>query len=395
MRPLDIAIAGCGPCGLAAALLLERQGHRVTLFERFAEPQPIGSGLMIQPTGLAVLAQLGLADAVLALGARVDRLHGTAGGRTVLDVPYAALGKSERFGIGIHRAALFALLWQAVQTRPIALRAGTAVSGTALEGDRRHRLLDGGSRSEGFDLVVDTLGTWSPLVEQPHRPLGFGALWTTLAWPELGPFADNVLTQRYERASKMVGVLPTGTGLGSQRQLAFFWSLHGDRFASWQQGGLGPWKQEVERLWPETTILLDQIVDPAQLTFARYAHRTLRVPALERLIHLGDAWHCASPQLGQGANMALLDAWALAAALERSGSVEEALAGAIRMRQRHVRLYQALTWFLTPVYQSDSTLIPLFRDRLVAPLSRIPALTRLQANLVSGLVGDPLAPRGL
>ena len=54
MQDLNIAIAGCGPCGLAAALLLHRAGHEVTLFERFDTPRPIGSGLMIQPTGMAV-----------------------------------------------------------------------------------------------------------------------------------------------------------------------------------------------------------------------------------------------------------------------------------------------------------------------------------------------------
>ena len=49
---IDIAIAGCGLAGLATALLLHRDGHRVTLFERFDAPRPVGSGLMIQPTAL-------------------------------------------------------------------------------------------------------------------------------------------------------------------------------------------------------------------------------------------------------------------------------------------------------------------------------------------------------
>jgi 2-polyprenyl-6-methoxyphenol hydroxylase-like FAD-dependent oxidoreductase len=33
--PLDVAIAGCGPAGLATALFLSRAGHRVTLFDQF------------------------------------------------------------------------------------------------------------------------------------------------------------------------------------------------------------------------------------------------------------------------------------------------------------------------------------------------------------------------
>lgn len=121
MRGLNIAIAGCGPCGLAAALLLHRTGHQVTLFERFDTPRPIGSGLMIQPTGMAVLDQLGLLDDVLRRGSRIDRLFGKAGDRVVLDVHYAALRHRAMFGIGIHRASLFAILHEAV------LRAGITV----------------------------------------------------------------------------------------------------------------------------------------------------------------------------------------------------------------------------------------------------------------------------
>ena len=79
-RPWDehstIAIAGAGPAGLATALYLDRLGHRVTLFERFDKPKPIGSGLILQPTGLAVLADLGLHDEIAALGQPLDRLRG-------------------------------------------------------------------------------------------------------------------------------------------------------------------------------------------------------------------------------------------------------------------------------------------------------------------------------
>lgn len=61
-RRLKIAVAGRGPGGLAAALLLRRDGRAISLFERFEQPRPPGSGLMIQPTGLAVPDRLGLAE---------------------------------------------------------------------------------------------------------------------------------------------------------------------------------------------------------------------------------------------------------------------------------------------------------------------------------------------
>ena len=88
--------------------------------------------------------------------------------------------------------------------------------------------------------------------------------------------------------------------------------------------------------------------------------------------------------------MALLDAWALALALRERELLADALAQAVALRRRHVRLYQAMSLLLTPVYQSDSRLIPLLRDRLIGPVSKLPSVMRLQAAMVSGLVGAPL-----
>ncbi len=396
MTPLEIAVAGCGPAGLAAALLLHRDGHRVTLFERFDAPRPIGSGPMIQPTGLAVLTTLGLADALLDHGARIERLRGEArrSGRTVLDVRYAALGKRDRFGVGIHRAALFAILHEAVVAEGIAMETSCAVAGSeVLAGGRRNLLLAGGRRAGPFDLIVDALGTRTPLAPPCGRALAYGALWGTLDWPDDAAFDPAALEQRYRRASVMVGVLPVGRVPGGTRaQAAFFWSLRADRLDAWRSAGLEAWKREAEALWPATRPLLDQIDTPDRLTFARYAHRTLPVPAEPGLIHIGDAWHSASPQLGQGANMALLDAYALASALRNAADVGAALDRAIAMRRRHVHLYQLLTALFTPVYQSDSRILPFVRDRLVGPLSTLWPATRIQAAMVSGLIGDPLRP---
>ena len=103
----------------------------------------------------------------------------------------------------------------------------------------------------------------------------------------------------------------------------------------------------------------------------------MRMPAADRLAVIGDAAHSTSPQLGQGANMALLDVYGLATALEQRVDLQAALESYARQRRFHVRLYQGMSRLFTPFYQSDSVLLPLLRDRLVAPISRVPVAARL------------------
>ncbi len=396
MGGYDIAVAGCGPAGLAAALLLARDGHRVRLFERFDTPRPIGSGLMIQPTGRAVLRALGLEDELLRAGDRIDRLHGLSmpSGRTVLNVHYAWL-KGGHSGIGIHRAALFDILFRAVREAGIPIETGRTIRGSTAAGGGRKLLFETGP-SARFDLVVDALGMASPLAPPCGHPLAYGALWASLDWPDGGPFDPSALEQRYVAARKMVGVLPIGRlSPGGPRKAAFFWSLRADRQTEWHAAGLDAWKTEVAGLWPETAPFLDQIAAPDDLTFAHYAHRTLPRPADHALIHIGDAWHSTSPQLGQGANMALLDAWALARGLREARDLPGALTMAVALRSDHVRLFQALSILFTPAYQSDGQALPFVRDRVVAPFIDWWPATTIQAAMVTGLMGYPLRTLGL
>lgn len=103
MRELNVGVVGAGIGGLTAAALLADRGDRVTIFDRFDAPAPVGSGLVVQPTGRAVLAMVGALDRALSLGCLIGRMHGTDTGRPVLDVSY---GAAEDHGLAIHRAAL-------------------------------------------------------------------------------------------------------------------------------------------------------------------------------------------------------------------------------------------------------------------------------------------------
>ena len=53
-----------------------------------------------------------------------------------------------------------------------------------------------------------------------------------------------------------------------------------------------------------------------------------------------------------------------------------------------------MSWMFTPFYQSDSRILPLIRDRLVAPLSRNRLAGHLLARLVSGALVEPVSGLG-
>ncbi len=395
MQRLSIAIAGAGPAGLTAALFLTRDGHSVTLFDQFDTPRPLGSGLILQPTGLRVLGELGLAERIVGLGSRIDRLFGRVlpSRRVVLDVRYGVLA-SERFGLAVHRAALFNVLFDAVSDARIPLERNWRVVSLDRAADQRPVLVgEGGTRAGPFDLVVDALGVRSPLFAlfgaTKRRDLPYGALWASLPWPREG-FEPNALEQRYRRASTMIGVLPIGRRHESgEAEAAFFWSLPHREYSRWLAEGLDAWKARVIEVWPETAPLLELIDDPAKMTLARYSHHMLRKPVAARLVAVGDAFHAASPQLGQGANMAMLDADALALALREEPDLAAALRCYAARRRRQMLFYQALSAGFTPFYQSDSRVLPVLRDLAIAPATRLPLIRRFVAASVAGLVLAP------
>jgi len=145
-----IGVVGAGTAGLAAAALLARAGHHVEVLERAPSPGPVGAGLLLQPTGIAVLQRLGVLEEVTAGAAWVSEVHGTTvEGRRFMDLAYARLGEGVH-GLGVHRGALFTALRGAAQ------RAGAGIL-PGVEVVRRvdRTLIDaGGARYGPFAWIV-------------------------------------------------------------------------------------------------------------------------------------------------------------------------------------------------------------------------------------------------
>lgn len=382
---LRIAIVGYGTAGQACAALLARQGHAPEVFERAPVLGPVGAGLLLQPTGMAVLHEIGVLDDAVRSGRKVRRLFGdTREGRCVMDMQYRELD-ARLFGVGIQRGALFDLLGRAWPGRD-GVRCGVRVVG--VDAERGIVRAESGDAFGPYDLVIVADGAASSLrgsvgpsrIDQPYP---WGALWCLVPMDDW-PHADQ-LRQRYLAARKMIGLLPVGTRPDDPvPRLSFFWSLPMHAFEAWERDGIDAWKSELAALWPDVLPRIAHLDAPMQLARASYRDSALRTWHRGRVVLIGDAAHAMSPQLGQGVNMALMDAQALCAALATSGSIAAALAAYERERRSHVGIYHFWSRWLTPIFQSDLDWAAALRDRFFHPLGRLPGGRGTMLRVLSG-----------
>lgn len=395
----DVGIVGCGFAGTASATLLARAGHRVTIYEEFDEPAAIGAGIVLQPTGMSVLAELGLLGPALERGARIDALHCTTpNGRTVVKLEYARLVPGW-FGLGMHRGALFQLLHGAALAAGASVRHAVSVARVE-ELPRKARVIGRSGELLGeHDLVVIANGARSDLrrssgLVRRDQKYPWGALWFVARDPD--GFYVQRLRQIASGTRHFLGLLPTGFGpVGphtDEHQVSLFWSIRMDRVADFRRAGLEPWKRQILSFEPDAAFVLDQIQDIDQVLAAGYHDIVLSPWHTQRRVFIGDAAHAMSPQLGQGTNLALLDASALAASLSEKVALAVALERYSRAREEHIRFYQFASRWLTPLFQSDHAWLGPLRNWGMGLACRLPPIEAEMLRTMSGIKLGIVAP---
>jgi 2-polyprenyl-6-methoxyphenol hydroxylase-like FAD-dependent oxidoreductase len=390
---MKVAIVGCGTAGGAAALFLTRQGHEVVVFERVPDPRAVGAGIILQPTGQAVLARLGLEKEVCERGARLDGLVvRNATGRKIMELSYEDVG--DLFGLGIHRGVLFRELFAAAK------RETEVITGLGIDHLEGRRLIDEHGVAHGpYDLIVVADGAKSKLrdditdIRTTIRPYPWGAMWFLASDPDRN-FRGR-LFQTVRGNARMLGFLPTGLGPeeGAHPVTSIYWSIRADRVDAFRHAGVDAWKEEIRgMLDPEDLAraepLLAQIEHESQVLFTSYNDVEMWPWAHDRVVFLGDAAHAMSPQLGQGCNLALLDALTLAECMDVFATdVTRALEMYCMKRRSHLGVYTQATRWLTPFFQGDVQVLGDLRDLFMPIAAKIPFARALMTRSMAGVLG--------
>ncbi len=395
VKSLDIAVVGTGTAGSASALFLARAGHRVTVYERVLDPQPVGAGIMLQPTGMAVLAALGLLREVVDRGEPLTRLVAeTSSGRRVLDLAYADLA-SDLYGVGLHRGVLFGSLFKAVQSEPrVTLKLGLDIEDLSADGAGYWLLEKQTRRRFGpHDLVIVCNGARSSLRDDTshHKTVErypWGALWAVV--PDVEHRYRQQLFQVVRGTRVLIGMLPSGLGpTGTTPHVSLFYSLRADRLEEHRASDFSKWKASVLSDAPAAAAVLEHLRSHDDLLFSEYHDVVMWPWNVGRVVYLGDSAHAMSPQLGQGANLALVDAAMLAQSFEGAESVDDALFRYSRTRRGHLAWYQFVTRWLTPFFQSDLLPLGVVRDLLFGIACKVPLF---RSEMVAMMAGISLGP---
>ena len=329
----SMVIVGAGIGGLAAAVVLAKQGWDVDVYDQAHKIDPVGAGIQLGPNAVRVLESIGLRDRISASAVETTGLTVRAGtnGRVLCDMPH---GKAaiDRWGapfLVIHRGDLQLALLAEAETLPnIRITLGrrleelqakehgvravfskygdeTPVDATALIGAdgiwSKTRSFVGLTTPTGFSgcvawrttVPVDATPAWArqpvsnlwlgPGAHVVHYPIRGGALinivavvqdsWRERGWSEAGDIAW--INRRFRTWHSDLG------DLIGRAETWLRWSLF-DRPPEWK--------------WTRGTVAL-----------------------------LGDAAHPMLPFMAQGASQALEDAKVLGDCLAAPGDVSAAL----------------------------------------------------------------------
>jgi 6-hydroxynicotinate 3-monooxygenase len=377
-----IAVVGGGLGGTLAAILLQRAGHQVAVYEQAPELARIGAGINLGANVMKIMRHVGLEATMNGIGlvprTGASRLWDT--GDVLFQRPYGEW--RERYGahhLIMHRGDLQRVLCGALH--PGTMRFGKRLVGLENSGDDTRLIFADGSQAVA-GIVIGADGVNSKVreillgVEPPTYTgtVAYRAIFPThlLSGPPLANdstkwWSDERLPSQEDRHFIVYY-------LTAQRDEIYF--VTGSPEPHWPGDSFAPVPVAIEEIRACYEGFHSEVIRVIEA-----CPQASKWPLLERdprpvwsrdgVVLLGDACHPMKPHMGQGAAMALEDAVILARCIEASGPDVPAAfslyeATRIGRTSRVQRESHANTWLRDP---TDPSWV-FGHDALTTPLGR-------------------------
>jgi len=346
MSDLPILIAGGGIGGLATAIGLAQKGVASLVLERAPELGEIGAGIQLGPNAFHAFDYLGVGDQARDMAVYIDslRLMDAMSGSEITRIPLDE-GFRTRFGnpyAVIHRGDLHGVFLKACMDHPLVdLRTSAEVADYDQDGSSVTVTLASGERVTGRALIGAD-GLWSNIRK---RLVGDGAPRVSghTTYRSVIPTEDMPEDLRWNAATLWAGPKChiVHYPLKGWKLFNLVVTYHND--APSPEAGVPVTHDEVKIGFQHVNPVAREIIDRGQ-NWKRWVLCD-RDPVENwvdgRVALLGDAAHPMLQYFAQGACMAMEDAVALAAELERTADLETALQnyqGLRRLRTARVQL---------------------------------------------------------
>jgi len=353
VRPRHAEIAGGGIAGLAVAIALAQRGWTVRLHERSHTLRPEGAGIYIWENGLRVLSALGACDDATR-GCHQGWMRETRDdqNRVVAVAQWSAIPGCRV--VSIARLQLLSALARRAEALGVELRLRSEVVGARANGE-----ID---LASGVSLKADLVVAADGINSRVRDSLNLLQSRTAHADGAIRVMIPRLLEERTSEEGRKYIEYWSGvrrilyTPCNEQDVYLALTTLDSDT-----QGKQVPLCRPIwTRAFPHLAGLIDRIGEGAR--WDRFETVKLKRWSAGRVAVVGDAAHAQAPNLGQGGGCGLMNALALAHALERSPTVEDGL-----MEWEHLeRPLTEHTQRVSALYSRVTTLPPRLRALLLS-----------------------------
>lgn len=370
-----IGIVGAGIAGLTATISLKKLGYQVVLYESNPEIKGIGAGFGLASNAMRAFSDLGLEKGILPLGTLLSESRICDSRGKIISVADTSLVKNLKHpSLAIHRKDLHSYLLNQLPKNSVF----THKKIVHLEQSKTNvKLFFQDQTQDTCDYLIgaDGVGSairqllipnskprysgytcWRGVIDNPDLKIKEN----TEVWDKQGRFGFVSLINNKIYWYCCINAAPTDTFVRQMKTEALF-----ERFKNY----LHPIGEIISNTTDDQLIQND-IVDIKPLSEFAFG----------RVLLIGDAAHATTPNMGQGACMAVEDIAVLTSELQKTGDIETAFHNFEKKRVKRTRYITNTSFVIGKIAQLENPFLCSIRNFIFRNLPK--SYTKKQMNQI-------------